>query len=99
MLNILYCALAVVEGRLPGWHMFESVERLEPTLKDRDGRTLDLADYLPRDARLVDYGELTLVVRFVCEKERARAPFVFEEKVRGVRAELGPDDCSVHASR
>ncbi len=96
VLNVGWCALAVSEDRLPGWHMFEDVERFDVALRDREGAALDVRAYLPRHAWLVRYDELTEVVRFVCEKERARAPFTFEERVRGVRVEgLGPDDCRI----
>lgn len=99
VLNVGYCVLAAAEDRLPGWHMFEDVERLDPVLRDRDGREVDLRARLPKAAWLVRYDELTEVVRWTCEKERARAPFVFEERVRGVRATLGPEDCRVPRAR
>lgn len=95
VLDVGYCALAVAEDRLPGWKMFEDVERLDATLRDRDGAVVDVRGYLPRHAWLVRYDELAEVVRFVCEKERARAPFTFEERGRGVRVVLGPEDCRV----
>lgn len=76
--------------------MFESVDRLDYTLRDRDGRPVDVRAYLPKSAWLVDYGELTEIVRFVCERERDRAPFTFEEHERAVHAVIGPDDCRVH---
>ncbi len=99
VLDVLYCMLAVAEDRLPGWHMFEAVERVEPELHDRDGRVVDISAYLPRDARIIDHRELAEVATFICKKERARAPFLFEEHVRGVRVEIGPSDCVVHATR
>jgi len=97
-LNVLYCALAAVQEGLPGWHMFESVDRLDHRLVDRDGVAVDVRAYLPRDAWLVDRGELRSIVRFVCEKERGRAPFTYEDDA-GTRATIGPDDCRLPRER
>ncbi len=100
ILNVLYCALAAVQDGLPGWHMFESVERLDYELRDREGTRIDVRDWLPRGANLVDRDELRRVVRFVCEKERARAPFTYQEPGAAV-ATLGgtPEECKIHVSR
>jgi hypothetical protein len=76
VLNVLYCALAAAQDGLPGWHMFESVERLDYALRDRDGRAIDVREYLPRGAHLVDRRELRAVITWICEKEPARAPLV-----------------------
>lgn len=95
VLNVLYCVLAVLEPGLPGWKMFERVDAFAVTLRDRAGQTIALRDYLPRDAYVTDYGEMLEVVAFVCQKEIARAPLVFEERVRGVRRVLGPGGCRV----
>lgn len=95
-LNVLYCLLATAQAGLPGWHMFESVESLDHELRDRDGQVVDVRAWLPRGANLVDRGELRDVVRFVCQKERARAPFTYRE--RGEPSTLG-EDCKVHAAR
>lgn len=94
VLDIAYCALAAAQEGLPGWHMFEDVERFDVALRDRDGAPIDVRAYLPRGAWLVRYDELREVVHFVCEKERARAPLTFEERVRGVKVTLG-SDCRV----
>ena len=99
VLNVLYCLLAVAQEGLPGWHMFESVERLDYTLRDNEGREVNLAAYLPRGARLVDHTELAEVVRFVCERSPSRAPFTFDEPARGVHATLGPSDCALPGPR
>lgn len=99
VLNVLYCALATVQEGLPGWHMFESVEPLDYTLRDRDGALVDLSERLPAGARLTDYSELVRVVSFVCEHDRARAPFTFEDDTRGVYRTLGPEDCAFDAGR
>jgi hypothetical protein len=100
ILNVLYCALAVVQEGLPGWHMFESVENIDHELRDRDGRLVDVRQWLPRGANLVDRGELRRIVRFVCEKELARAPFTYDER-GALRVTLGPsrETCMVHAPR
>ncbi|AKV00734.1 hypothetical protein AKJ09_07397 [Labilithrix luteola] len=90
MLNVLYCLLAAAENNLPGWHMFEDVQRVDYTLADRDGTAIDVRAYLPRGAHLVDDQELPDIVRFVCEKEPSRAPFTFENRRRGTRAVLDP---------
>jgi hypothetical protein len=98
-LNVLYCALAAAQEGLPGWHMFESVDRLEHELRDKDGARVDVRAYLPRGAWLTDRDELREIVRFVCEKERARAPFTFEDRARGTSAIVGPVDCRVPRDR
>lgn len=79
VLNVLYCLLAAVQPGLPGWHMFEDVERIDHTLVDRDGARVDVFASLPRGAHLVDRGELHEVVRWICEQHRDRAPYVLEE--------------------
>lgn len=98
VLNVLYCLLATAQEGLPGWHMFESVERLDVTMHDKDGVAVDLAAVLPRRARIVDRSELYEVARFACQRAPARAPFVLEERDRGRRLPLG-SDCKVHAPR
>jgi hypothetical protein len=104
VMNVLYCVLAAVQEGIPGWHMFESVEPLDHVLRDRDGRVLDVREWLPRGANLVDRGELRKVVAFVCEKERARGPFTYAEPSAGLEVTLGaegsgPKGCIVHAAR
>lgn len=104
VLNILYCLLAAAQEGVPGWHMFESVEPLDHVLRDRDGRMVDVREWLPRGANLVDRGELRKVVAFVCDKERARAPFSYSEPGTGLAVMLGaegsgPKGCIVHAAR
>ena len=102
VLNVLYCLLAAAQEGIPGWHMFESVEPLDHVLRDREGRVLDVREYLPRGANLVDRGELRKVVAFVCERERAWAPFTYAEPSTGLEVTLsgsGPKGCIVHAAR
>jgi hypothetical protein len=101
-LNVLYCALALAQDGLPGWRMFEGVEDVRHVLRDKDGVTIDVRAWLPRGANLVDRSELRRVVRFVCERERARAPFTYEEEATSLRTTLGaegagPEGCKVHA--
>jgi hypothetical protein len=103
VLNVLYCVLAVLQPGLPGWHMFESVEPIDYQLQDRDGRDLDVFDWLPRRANLVDRDELRRIVAFVCARELARGPFLYVEPSRKLRTTLGghgdPKECAVHAPR
>jgi hypothetical protein len=99
LLNVLYCALAVVQEGLPGWHMFESVESIDHQLADRDGRPVDIRAWLPKGANVVDRAELRRIVGFVCERERARAPFTYAEPSRGFTTMVREDDCKVHAAR
>lgn len=89
VLNVLYCLLAAAQDGLPGWHMFEAVEPVDHLLRDRDGQVVDVRERLPRGANVVDRGELRRVVQLVCEKERHRAPFRYEEPSRGVAVDLG----------
>lgn len=100
ILNVAYCALAAAQEGLPGWHMFESVERVEWSLRASNGETVDIHRWLPKNARLVESTELREVVRFVCEKERARAPFTFDVPNENLHVLLGPADCRIpHAHR
>lgn len=80
-LDVLYCLLAATVPGLPGWHMFESVERLEPALTDKDGVTVDLRALLPKGAYVLDAREMEEVARFACARAPERAPFVYEERV------------------
>jgi hypothetical protein len=104
VMNVLYCLLAAAQEGVPGWHMFESVEPLDHMLVDREGRLVDLREWLPRGANLVDTGELRKVARFVCTKEPARAPFTYSEPLTGFHATLEPQGsgakgCVIHAPR
>ena len=103
VLNVLYCLLAAAQEGVPGWHMFESVEPLDHELRDRSGTLVDVRAALPRNANLVDRGELRKVVEFICRKEPARAPFTYVEPSRNVNVQLDPrasaDGCKVHAGR
>ena len=104
VLDLLYCTLATLQEGLPGWHMFESVEELDHELLDRDGRAVDIRDWLPRRVNLVDRHELRNIVEFVCQKERQRAPFTYAEPSTGLRVTLGtegtgPKACTIHAHR
>lgn len=98
-LNVLYCVLALAEPGLPGWRMFEGVEDVRHELRDRDGVPVDVRAWLPRGANLVDRSELRRVVRFVCERERARAPFTYEERAAGWTTTVSAEDCKVEAPR
>ena len=99
VLNVAYCVLAVMQPGLPGWRMFESVDRLDYALFDKDGAPIDLHAYVPAHARLIDETELRRVVSFACRKERARAPLRFEDRARGTTTLLGPHDCQLDAPR
>jgi hypothetical protein len=79
-LNVLYCALALGQDGLPGWHMFESVENVDYELRDREGQLVDVRQWLPRGANIVDRKELRRIVRFVSEKESARGPFTYRDR-------------------
>jgi hypothetical protein len=101
VLNVLYCALAVAQDGLPGWHMFESVESLEHEFRDGAGERVDVRAWLPRGANLVSRSELHAIVAFICEKEAARGPFVYvEPPATGLRLDPGgPGGCKVHVPR
>lgn len=103
VLNVLYCLLAAAQEGLPGWHMFEAVEALDHVLVDHDGRLVDIRASLPRGANVVDRGELRAIVEFICEKDRAHAPYTYVEPSRGLSLTLDPatgaDGCKVHAPR
>jgi hypothetical protein len=80
ILNVLYCLLAGVQSGLPGWHMFEFVEKVDFELLDGEGQRVDVEPWLPRGAMNgIDRSELRRVVEFVCRKESKRAPFSYRE--------------------
>jgi hypothetical protein len=83
VLNILYCAAALVEDRMPAWKMFESGERLEWSLTDRDGRAVAVEEVLPDGAYVLSYAELERVARFACAREPMRAPLTLVERTHG----------------
>lgn len=105
VLNVLYCVLAAAQDGLPGWHMFEAVETIDHELRDREGHLVDLREWLPRGANLVDRSELRRIVAFVCEKGRERGPFTYKEPSQGLEVTLGAgggagkESCKVHAPR
>ena len=80
VLDVVYCLLAVAQDGLPGWHMFESVDRLD-VVTDREGRTVDVRAVLPRDAWLTERAELALVIQWICERDREHAPYRFGNRV------------------
>lgn len=98
-LDIAYAALAVLEPTLPGWHMFESADRVDVVLLDASGATLTLADYLPRGALVTDRREAERVARFICGRERARAPFTLVDRTTGRERVLGPAECGRNDDR
>lgn len=77
-LNLMYCVGALFVDGLPGWKMFESVERFTYRLIDAQGRSVDVRDYLPREAHLIDRRQLRRVAQFIREREAQRGPFRFE---------------------
>lgn len=101
-LNVLYCMLALAQDGIPGWRMFESVEDVQYALFDKAHEPVDVRQWLPRGANLVDRGELRKIVTFICEQERSRAPFEYAEQATGLRTTLtanGPEGCRIHAPR
>jgi hypothetical protein len=59
ILNLLYCAAALFEDRMPAWKMFESGEPLDPALTRR------AEAYLPDGAYLLSQAELDSVLRWI----------------------------------
>jgi hypothetical protein len=78
LLNLAYCVTAVFVVDLPGWKMFETVEPVRYRLQDARGQTIDVRDYLPRYAYLIDQRQLRRVVEFIRHRESARGPLRFE---------------------
>jgi hypothetical protein len=78
VLNLSYCVGALFTEGLPGWKMFESVEVFSYRLLDAHGRSIDVRDYLPRDAQLIDRQQLRRVAQYIREREADRGPFRFE---------------------
>ena len=74
LLNLLYCSAALISGRGPAWNMFERVEDLRYDVRDRDGRAVDVYDYLPGSAYLLNREELDVALACIARKAPARAP-------------------------
>lgn len=77
VLNVGYCTAALFIPDLPGWKMFERVEPLPYQLRDARGQAIDVRDYLPRHAYLIDERQLRRVARFISVKDAQRGPFSF----------------------
>lgn len=92
ILNLAYCTLALFVPQLPGWKMFESAELDDYRFEDASGRSIDLRDYLPRDAHLTDVAQAVRVARFVCEREPQRGPFRLLRPA-GDAVELSAEEC------
>jgi hypothetical protein len=78
VLNLAYCVSALFVDGLPGWKMFEAVETVSYSLTDTQGRTIDVRDYLPRNAYLIDRQQLQRVVQFIRTREASRGPLRLE---------------------
>ena len=91
VLNVLYCLLAAAQEGLPGWHMFETVDRLDP-VTDRDGRPVDIRAVLPANAWLTQRSELGAIVQWICRRDPSRAPFRYGDRVMR-------EDCEVPRAR
>jgi hypothetical protein len=99
ILNLAYCALAVITPQLPGWKMFEDAEYVQDYgLADRRGTQLDVLAYLPRGAYLTDEVQLRRVVRFVCQHEARRGPFEFRVRPTAPTFRLAGPGCAFVAS-
>lgn len=78
VLNLLYCTSGLFLDDLPSWKMFESVAPLSYRLSDAQGRSIDVHDYLPSNAQLIDQQQLRRIVQFIRTREAARGPLQFE---------------------
>lgn len=78
LLNLFYCTGALFVDGLPGWKMFETVESFTFGLTDAQGRTIDVHDYLPGNAHLIDRHQLRRVVQFIRTREASRGPLRLE---------------------
>lgn len=94
VLNVVYCVVALVTRAFPGWRMFELVEPIDLQLDDRNGRPIDLHNYLPSDAYITSMRQIPDLISFVCEKNRDRGPFVLKEKVRQITWQINLRDCN-----
>ena len=92
ILNIAYCSLASLGTTLPGWKMFDKVEAMRFSLKDAEGRSIEVRDCLPAGAYFNSPRALLPVLGFICRSGRHPLPLVFEEQVRGVRLRIGAED-------
>ena len=95
ILNILYCTIASIVDDLPGWKMFQEVEKIEYRLQDKNANEVDLYNYVPRDAFLLELNAVISVVEFICRKRADLAPFVFEEKFSSIHRTLKPGHCEI----
>jgi hypothetical protein len=96
VLDVAYCAAAVIVPGLPGWKMFESSERVAYTLRAGDGRAVDAYAWVPAAARDLDEADVIRVARWLCAEHRARPPLTFD----GPREHrvIDAPDCADHAA-
>jgi hypothetical protein len=91
VLNLLYCALALLVGpRIPSWGMFSRVERMDYSLTDGRGRTVNPYDYMPRGSYILDQASMAAAVSCLCRAHPELRPLRLDS------AALGPagDPCA-----
>ena len=98
VLNVSYCSLALMVDELPGWKMFESVEKLDYAFVDRAGRAIDLHEVLPQRAHLIDHRQLRRSAHWYCGRYADHGPFHYTEGDAPPQALVAPE-CQIHDSR
>ena|SRR5688572_18178864 len=73
--NFAFCVTGLFVPTLPSWRMFDRIPDPRYELVDAAGRRHRVEDYMPRDAYGFRPDTLVAVARFICDRERAQAPF------------------------
>lgn len=74
ILNLSYATLALMTGALPGWRMFSRMERVDFQLTDKDLKTVNIYEYLPKSTYVPDRQTLMDIVSFIERKNPDKAP-------------------------
>jgi len=96
ILDVGYCAVALVAPRLPGWKMFESAEHVQYTLRAGDGQSVDAYAWVPAAARDLDEMDVVGVARWLCAEHRLPMPLTFDGP--HLHRVIEAPDCVDHAA-
>ena len=61
-------------SNIPAWRMFVDCDRYEYELHDRDGRPIDLRDYVHREVYLTDHQLVPLIAFWIADTAPERTP-------------------------
>ncbi len=95
VLDVGYCALALLVPGLPAWKMYESAQRSVYVLRAED-REIDPHVWAPRSARDLDEADVIGVARWLCRTGREKGPLRFDSAA--VHRTIEPPRCVDHAT-